>query len=61
MFDITVALKYSQGHWKPYEQVKLNEYYLHAKFDIYHIYSVRENCNIKVFATCVRTGYQPAS
>ena len=22
---------------------------LHAKFDMYHIYRVRENCNIKVF------------
>ena len=25
--------------------------YLHWKFDIYHIYSVWENCNIKVFNT----------
>ena len=24
---------------------------IHAKFDIYHTYSVRENRNVKVFAT----------
>ena len=46
-----VTLKYNQGHCKWYELVKLNEYYHRAKFDIYHIYSVQENCNIKVFAT----------
>ena len=34
-----------------YEFVKLNEQYYHAKFDIHHIYSVRENRNVKVFAT----------
>ena len=42
MFDTAVTLKYNQGHWKWYERVKLNEFYHHAKFDIY-IYSVREN------------------
>ena len=26
MFDIAVTLKYGQGHWKCYEQVKLYEY-----------------------------------
>ena len=25
LFDITVTLKYGQGNWKWYEQVKLNE------------------------------------
>ena len=34
-----------------YEWVKFNEYYHHAKFDTGHIYSVRENRNVKVFAT----------
>ena len=29
----------------------MNEYYRHAKFDIYHIHSVRENRNDKVSAT----------
>ena len=29
----------------------LNKRYHHAKFDIYHIYSVRENRKVKVFAT----------
>ena len=33
-----------------YKEVKLNEYYHHAKFDMCHIYSVRENRNVKVFA-----------
>ena len=46
-----VTLKYNQGHWKWYAWVKLNEYYHHAKFDIYHVYSVWENRNIKVFDT----------
>ena len=45
-----MTLKYNQGHWKWYESVKLNDYYHHAKFDIYHMYSVRENCNVKLFA-----------
>ena len=34
-----------------YEQVELNKLYHQAKFDIYHIYSVQENRNVKVFAT----------
>ena len=33
-----------------YEWVKLNEYYHRAKFDIYHIYGVQENCTVKEFA-----------
>ena len=36
---------------KGYEWVKLGEYQHQAKFDIYHIYSVREDCNVQVFAT----------
>ena len=43
-------LKYNQDHWKWNEGVKLNEHYNHAKFDIYQIYSVRENRHVKVFA-----------
>ena len=47
-----MTLKYNQGHWKWYWWVKLNDYIYnhHAKFDIYHIYHVRESCNIEVFA-----------
>ena len=30
---------------------KFDKYYHHAKFDIYHIYRVQENCNVIVFAT----------
>ena len=51
MFDSAVTLKLNQDHLRWYEWVfKLNEYYHYSKFDIYHIYSVRENRNIKVFA-----------
>ena len=51
-----MTLKYNQGHWEWYEWVKLSEYYRHAKFDvIYHIYSVRKNCNIKIFGTYVES------
>ena len=49
LFDTAVTLKYGQGHWKWYEQVKLNEEYHHAKFDIYYIHGVWENPNVKVF------------
>ena len=45
--DTAMTLKFSQGHWKGYGQVKLHEKYHHAKFDIYHINGVRENCNVK--------------
>ena len=34
-----MTLKYNQGHWKWYGCVELKEYYHHAKFDIYHLYS----------------------
>ena len=57
MFDTAVTLKYNQVHWKRYEWAKLNKHYNHAKFDIYYIYSVRENRNVKVFAT---TDFPPA-
>ena len=43
LFDTAVTLKYGQGHWKCNEQVKLNEYYDHTKFDSYH------NFDVKVF------------
>ena len=35
MFDITVTLKYSQVHWKRFEQVNLSENYHYVNFDIY--------------------------
>ena len=59
MFDIVVTLKSNHGHWKWYEWVKLNECYHHAEFDIHHIYIVRENHNIKVFATYGHLAGQP--
>lgn len=49
MFDTGVTLKHSQGHWKWYEQVKLNGQHHCAKFDFGYIYGVRENHNIQVF------------
>ena len=49
LFDIAVTLKYGQGQWKLYYQVKLNELYQHAKCDICHIYGVRVNPNVIVF------------
>ena len=48
-FDTAVTLKYDWGHWKWNEQVKLNEQYRHAKFDIDHIYGIWENPNVRVF------------
>ena len=55
-----MTLKYGQGYWKWYEQVKLSDYYPHANYDIYHIYDkymytdmfmygVLVNPNVKVF------------
>ena len=38
LFDIAVTFKYYQGHYKWSEEVKLNEKYHHAKFNIDHIY-----------------------
>ena len=49
LFVSAVTLACGQRHWKWYEQVKINDY--HAKFNIHHIYGVRENGNVKVFAT----------
>ena len=40
MFDIIVTLKYGKGQRKWYVKVKLNVYYPHAKFDVYHIHGV---------------------
>ena len=48
---------------KRYEWVKLNEQYHHARFDIYHIYSVTENHNVKSFCHIQTIGWpagQPA-
>ena len=45
-----VNLKCGQSHWKWYEQVKLCGYYHHVNFDIWHIYLVQENRNVKGFA-----------
>ena len=39
-FVTALTLKYGEGHWKWYEQIKLNEQYHHAKFDIYYFYGV---------------------
>ena len=58
MFDTAVTLKYNQGHRKWYEWVKVSEYYYQAKFEIYHVYSFRENRNVKVFATCGQSAGQ---
>ena len=60
LFDTAVILKYNLGHWKWYEWVKLNKYYCHIKFDIYYTYSVRENCNVTVFATYGLSGGRSA-
>ena len=60
MFDTAVSVKYNQGHWKWYEWIKLNEYYHQAKFDIYHIYGVWDNQNVKVFATYGRSAVRLA-
>ena len=51
LFDTAVTLKYHQGHCMWNVWVKLNEYYLNGKFDIYRVDSVQENRNAKVFAT----------
>ena len=48
--DTAATLKYGQGHWNWYEYLKLNEYCVHAEFDIYHICDVWENHNIQAFA-----------
>ena len=45
--DTAMTLKYSQGHWKCYEWVTLNEQCHRAKIDIYYVHSVWENCNFK--------------
>ena len=44
-----MTLKYGQGYWKRYEEVKLSERYHHAKTDVYHIYGVGENPNVSIF------------
>ena len=59
-YERKIFMKHNQGHWKWYEWVKMNNYYYHAKFDIYHIYSVRENQNFKVFATYGHSTSWPA-
>ena len=51
-----MTLKYGQGHWK----VKLSEVYHPAKFDIYHIDSVRENRSVIVFFHDVQSAGRPA-
>ena len=38
---------------------KLTDYYHNAKFDICHIYSVRENRDVKVFATYGQSAGRP--
>ena len=46
-----MTLKHNQGLWKWNEWVKLHEYDQAAKFVVFYMYSVRENCNVKVYAT----------
>ena len=58
LFDTAVTLKHNQGHWKWYEWIKLNEYNHHARFDVYHIYNVWENYDVKLLP---QTDTQPAS
>ena len=48
LFSIVVTLKYAQGHFMWYEQVKLNEKYHYAKFDISHLWCLSK-FHIKVF------------
>ena len=59
MFDTAMTLKYNQGDWKWYEWDKLNEYYPHAKFDIYHVYTVQENRSFQVSAMYGHTASLP--
>ena len=49
MFDTVVTLEYGQGHWKWYDQVKVNEEQQYAKFDFNHIYGVWEDVSVEVF------------
>ena len=51
LFDTTVTWKYSHHHWKWHKQVKLSEEYHQEKSDIYYLYCVWKNCNIKVLTT----------
>ena len=50
-FYDAVTLKGGQGRSKWYELVQLGEYTRRAVFDNYHIHSVRENSNVKVYDT----------
>ena len=55
--DIAGILKYGQGHWKCYEQVKINQHYHHAKLKRPPLnISLRQKANIKVF---VKLGNTP--
>ena len=49
MFDTAVTLKHTRSlKVILMGKAQLNEYYHHAKFDIYHVYTVQEDHNIKV-------------
>ena len=48
LFDTVVILKYGRSLSKWNEQLKLNEQYRHAQFDIEHIYGVSENPKVIV-------------
>ncbi|WP_419585587.1 hypothetical protein, partial [Thiolapillus sp.] len=50
LFDTALTLRRKWFEW-----VKLSDYYHHAKYDIYHIYSVPENHNGNVIATYGRS------
>ena len=46
LLDTAVTLIYNQGHGQWFEWIKLNKSCHHAKFDIYHTFSVQENLNV---------------
>ena len=57
----SVTLFNTTANLKVVRMGKLNEYYHHIKFDIFHVYSVRENRNVKAFATYEQSAGQLAS
>ena len=54
-----MIFKYGQGHWKWYEQAKLNEQYHHAEFDTDHMCSFWENHKVQVFYHAGQSPGQP--
>ena len=54
LFDTAAIFKYNQGNWKWYEWVELSKYYHHAKFYVYHIYSVWEKSETELTASVLK-------